>query len=63
MIFQCPKCNNPIGFDYADYSFKEFAEGDKDHFEELECKCGKKLKTVPWIAVFDEEEESAVTYV
>lgn len=64
LTFPCPKCKKSIGFDYADYSFKEFADKKENYFEEIECTgCKKKLKTVPWIAVYDEEEEDTVTFV
>lgn len=64
LTFACPKCSTPMSFDYADYSFRDFVKGDDDHFEHLKCNgCGKELKTVPWIAVFDEEKEEVVTIV
>jgi transcription elongation factor Elf1 len=58
MTFPCPKCDKPMGFDYADYDLKDAVDSEKStyFYEELECKgCGKKLKTVPWIAVYDEK--------
>lgn len=64
LTFSCPKCSAAIGFEYADYEFKNWVSGNDDHFEILTCNgCGKQLKTVPWIAVFDEETEEAVTFV
>lgn len=62
--FGCPKCKAPISFEYADYDFKDYVKSDENHFEKLECGgCGKKLKTVPWVAVFDEETEEVVTII
>ncbi|WP_017728543.1 hypothetical protein [Halalkalibacterium ligniniphilum] len=66
LTFSCPKCEYPMGFDYADYDLKNAINSEKSiyHYEELECEqCGKKLKTVPWIAVYDEEEEEPITFV
>jgi hypothetical protein len=66
LFFPCPKCKNQMGFDYADYDLRKVVNSQKSryYFEELECEsCGKKLKTVPWIAVYDEEEEDTVVFV
>ena len=64
LTFSCPTCKHPMQFDYADYDFKDWVAGDEDHFEKLDCNgCGRKLKTVPWIAVYDEETEEVVTIV
>lgn len=65
MTFPCPKCQTVLSFDYADYDIKEALEKkDVYHYEELGCGgCGKRLKTVPWIAVYDEETEEPVAFV
>lgn len=66
LTFQCPKCSKPMGFDYADYELKDALDSSKStyYYEEIVCEgCGKKLKTVPWIAVYDEEGEEVVTIV
>lgn len=66
MEFPCPKCTQRMGFEYADYDLKDALDDSKSpyHYEELECKnCGKKLKTVPWIAVYDEDEGDAIHFV
>lgn len=63
LTFSCPACKGPMHFEYADYDFKDWVKGGEDHFEQLKCKCGKQLKTVPWVAVFDEENEEVVTIV
>lgn len=64
MTFPCPNCNKPMGFDYADYDLKDALNKPKAYYyEELECECGKKLYTVPWIAVYDEDEEDTIHYV
>ena len=66
LTFSCPKCKYPMGFDYADYKLEGAVNSEKTpyRYEELECEqCGKKLKTVLWVAVYDEETEEAVTFV
>lgn len=64
LTFSCPKCKSPMSFDYADYDMEDAMKNSPYHYEKLECNgCGKKLITVPWIAVFDEEEEEPVTFV
>lgn len=63
LTFSCPQCKSPLSFDYADYDLKDFVRSNENHFDRIDCKCGKKLKTVPWIAVFDEEAEEIVTIV
>ncbi|MGD6993977.1 hypothetical protein [Sutcliffiella horikoshii] len=66
LTFKCPKCEMPMGFDYADYDLRDALDNKKTfyHYEKIECgSCGKKLVTVPWIAVYDEDEEEAVTFL
>lgn len=63
MTFPCPNCGKPMGFDYADYDSRNFNNKSTYYYEEIECICGKKLKTVPWVAVFDEDEEEAIHFV
>lgn len=64
LTFPCPVCSKAMRFEYADYDFKDWIRSNEDHFEVLKCNgCGKTLKTVPWIAVIDEETEQPITFV
>ena len=66
LTFGCPKCDKPMGFDYADYDLRDALDNNKPfyHYEKIECgNCGKKLITVPWVAAYDEENEEVIAIV
>ncbi|WP_245676134.1 hypothetical protein [Domibacillus iocasae] len=45
LTFPCPKCKEPMEFDYADYDLRDAVDNKKSSYfyEELECEnCGKK---------------------
>ncbi|RNB59409.1 hypothetical protein EDM57_04510 [Brevibacillus gelatini] len=63
LSFPCPKCNEYNHVDYTDYEPEEAVKENKGFFEEWNCKCGKKMKTVVWVAVVDDDEQELITTV
>ncbi|MFF2533818.1 hypothetical protein ACFVS2_33850 [Brevibacillus sp. NPDC058079] len=59
--FRCPGCNEYNHVDYTDYDTEEAVKENKGVFDDWNCMCGKKMKTVVWVAVDDDEQELITT--